>query len=71
NTWYTLKTSVKRNDDGTGTVFAKAWPRGEDEPEAWTLEAPVKYCHPHGAPAVYAFSPQSQKRVYIDNIELK
>lgn len=71
NTWYSLKTEVKRNDDGSGTVFAKAWPRGEDEPDAWTLEVPVKHCHPSGAPAVYAFSPQSQKRVYIDNIELK
>ena len=70
NTWYHLKSSVERNDDGTGTVHAKAWPRGEDEPAEWTLSVPVKYCHPHGAPAVFAFSPQSQKRVYIDNIKI-
>ncbi|MEM9236728.1 MAG: PQQ-binding-like beta-propeller repeat protein, partial [Verrucomicrobiota bacterium] len=69
-TWYTLKTKVKRNDDGSGTVFAKAWPRGEDEPAEWTIEVPVKHCHPKGAPGVFAFSPQSQKRVYIDNIKL-
>lgn len=71
NTWYHLKTEVKRNQDGTGTVFAKAWPRDEDEPADWTITVPVKYCHPHGAPGIFAFSPQSQKRVYIDNIKLE
>lgn len=70
NTWYRLKTHVKAHADGTGTVFAKAWPRDEDEPAAWNLEAPVKHVHPEGAPAVYAFSPQSLRRVYIDNIKL-
>ena len=70
NTWYHLKTRVKANPDGTGTVFAKAWPRDDNEPEAWTIEVPLKKAHPHGAPAVFAFSPQSQKRVYIDNIKL-
>ncbi|MFC7339437.1 PQQ-binding-like beta-propeller repeat protein [Haloferula chungangensis] len=71
NTWYTLKTHVKPNGDGTGTVFAKVWPREDDEPEAWTIEVPVKHCHPNGAPAVFAFSPQAQKRVYVDNIKLE
>jgi outer membrane protein assembly factor BamB len=70
NTWYRLKSHVKANADGSGTVFAKAWPRGTAEPAEWTLEAPVKHVHPEGSPAVFAFSPQSQKRVYIDNIKV-
>ena len=70
NTWYHLKTHVKANPDGSGIVFAKAWPRGTDEPAEWTIETPVKHVHPSGSPAVFAFSPQSQKRVYIDNIKL-
>jgi outer membrane protein assembly factor BamB len=70
NTWYHLKTHVKAHADGTGTVFAKAWERGSDEPSAWTLEAPVKHVHPRGSPAVFAFSPQSQRRVFIDNIKI-
>jgi outer membrane protein assembly factor BamB len=70
NTWYHLKTHVKANPDGTGAVFAKAWPRGEDEPAAWTIEVPLTKAHSHGAPAVFAFSPQVQKRVFIDNIKL-
>jgi hypothetical protein len=70
NTWYRLKTTVKSNPDGSGTVFAKAWPRDTTEPAEWTIETPVKHLHPKGSPAVFAFSPQSQKRVYIDNIKL-
>jgi hypothetical protein len=70
NTWYHLKSQVKSNPDGSGTVLAKAWPRGTDEPAEWTIETPVKHLHPKGSPAVFAFSPQSQKRVYIDNIKL-
>lgn len=70
NTWYRLKTRVKANPDGSGTVFAKAWPRGDSEPDAWTIEVPLTKAHPHGAPAVFAFSPQVQKRVFIDNIKL-
>ena len=38
NTWYRLKTHVKAKPDGSGTVFAKAWPRGTEEPAAWTIE---------------------------------
>ncbi|NIP95795.1 MAG: hypothetical protein GWO24_21110 [Akkermansiaceae bacterium] len=49
---------------------AKAWPRGESEPGAWTIEVDLKNVHEKGAPAVFAFSPQVQKRVYIDNIKL-
>jgi outer membrane protein assembly factor BamB len=70
NTWYRLKTHVKAHADGTGTVFAKAWPRDSQEPAEWTIEAPVKHVHPAGSPAVFAFSPQSQKRVFIDNIKV-
>jgi len=70
NTWYHLKTTVKDKGDGSGTVLAKAWPKGEPEPAEWTIEAPVKRLHPQGAPGIFAFSPQAQKRVYIDNIKI-
>ncbi len=70
NTWYRLKTRVKANPDGTGMVFAKAWPRADKEPAEWTIEVPLTKAHTHGAPAVFAFSPQVQKRVFIDNIKL-
>lgn len=71
NTWYRLRTWVEASPSGTGTVRAKAWPRDQQEPAAWTIEVPVKHVHQNGSPAVFAFSPQSLKRVYIDNLSLR
>ncbi len=71
NTWYRLKTRVDRDKTGPGGfVRAKLWPRGEPEPAKWTLEVRQENIHQHGAPAVYAFSPQSMKRVFIDNLSI-
>ena len=71
NTWYHLKTRVDADKTGAGGfVRAKLWPRGEPEPAKWTLEVHQAKLHTHGAPAVYAFSPQSQKRVFIDNLAI-
>ena len=52
---------------GSGIVRAKAWKRGEPEPEAWTLEVPHKTAHQNGSPGLFGFSPQAE-RVYIDNV---
>lgn len=69
--WYTLKTQVTVDADGVnGTVFAKAWEQGQPEPEAWTLEAKVNPVHKQGSPGLFGFSPQNQKRVYIDNVKV-
>jgi len=70
NTWYRLRTAVESKPDGAGVVRAKAWPRDDAEPDAWTIEVPVRRVHRNGAPAVFAFSPQAQKRVYIDNLKV-
>ena len=51
-------------------IRAKAWKRGDPEPEAWTLEARHDRAHPYGAPGVFGFSAQPRHRVYIDNIEI-
>lgn len=67
NTWYTLKARVDINEDGSGVVRAKAWPRGESEPEKWTLEVPHKTAHKNGCPGLFGFAPNDQ-RVLIDNI---
>lgn len=69
-TWYTLKTRVDVADDRTGVVRAKAWEKGSDEPEEWTIEVSVPVAHENGSPGIYAFSPQSLKRVFIDNISI-
>lgn len=67
NTWYHLKARVDMKPDGSGIVRAKAWKRGEPEPEGWILEVPHQHAHQEGAPGLFGFSPQDM-RVYIDNI---
>ena len=44
--------------------------RGEDEPEAWTINAEVPNVHTQGSPGIYGFSPQSRHRVYVDNVKV-
>lgn len=71
NTWYHLKTRVDRDKTGEGGfVRAKLWEKSAPEPEKWTMELRQEKLHDHGAPGVFAFSPQSQKRVFIDNLSL-
>jgi outer membrane protein assembly factor BamB len=70
NEWYRIKSRVDVAADGSGVVRAKAWKRGEPEPEAWLLEVPHKHAHRQGAPGLYGFALQGQFPVYIDNIEV-
>ncbi len=70
NTWYTLKTRVDIGEDGSGVIRGKAWPKGEAEPDAWTIEVEHKNAHKKGAPGLFGFSPQSQKAVFVDNITI-
>lgn len=71
NQWYTLKTRIDISPDGSGVVRGKAWKRGEPEPDAWTIEVKHKVAHTVGAPGLYGFSPQSKKRVFVDNLSIK
>jgi len=70
NTWYTLKTRVDVNEDGSGVVRGKVWPKGEAEPEAWTVEAKVPKAHKQGSPGIFGFSQMNQKRVFMDNLSI-
>jgi outer membrane protein assembly factor BamB len=67
NEWYHLKARVDVAADGSGVVRGKAWKRGENEPAAWGIEAPVMNANANGCPGLFAFSPQNM-RVYIDNV---
>ena len=69
NVWYRLKARVDIAPDGSGVVHAKAWKKGEPEPEKWTLEVPHKTAHQNGSPGLFGFSPQDM-RVYIDNVKV-
>jgi len=67
NAWYRLKARVDIAQDGSGVVRAKAWKKGETEPQAWTIEVPHKTAHQNGSPGLFGFSPQDM-RVFVDNI---
>jgi outer membrane protein assembly factor BamB len=67
NSWYHLKTRVDIAPDHSGVVRAKAWKKGEAEPEKWSIEVPHKTAHQSGSPGLFGFSPQDMK-VFIDNI---
>ena len=69
NVWYHLKARVDVAAGGTGVVRAKAWKKGDAEPDAWTLEVPHKTAHQNGSPGLFGFSPQDMK-VYIDNVSV-
>ncbi len=66
--WYRLKTRVDTAADGSGVVRGKAWPRSEEEPDAWTIEVPVKHAHRNGSPGLFGFSPNIKFSVIVDNI---
>jgi outer membrane protein assembly factor BamB len=69
NVWHRLKARVDIDPDGSGVVRAKAWVKGEPEPEKWTLEVPHRTAHRTGSPGLFGFTPQEQ-RVYIDNVRV-
>lgn len=70
NTWYTLKTRVDVNPDGSGVVRGKVWPKSQPEPDAWTVEAKVAKAHTQGSPGIFGFTPMNQKRVFLDNLSI-
>jgi hypothetical protein len=69
NVWYHLKSRVNVADDGSGVVRAKAWKKGEPEPDAWTIEVKHQTAHQQGSPGLFGFSPQDMP-VCIDNIKV-
>jgi len=67
NTWYTVKSRVDLQPDGTAVVLGKAWKKGDAEPSEWLIRFAHKNGHRTGSPGLFGFAPQEQ-RVAIDNI---
>jgi hypothetical protein len=63
--WYTLKFRASV-EDGKAVLKGKAWPRGEPEPEAWTIEAVDEAPNVVGSPGL--FGNASDAEVFLDNI---
>lgn len=66
DTWYTVKLRVEPDGDHA-LVRGKVWPRGEAEPEAWTLTirdpVPVR----QGSPGLQGYSPTP---LFYDNLKV-
>jgi outer membrane protein assembly factor BamB len=65
--WYTLRLSVAPGK-GSATVRGKIWPRGEKEPEKWTVEIVDRTPNLRGTPAVFGNSGDAE--IYLDNLKV-
>ncbi|REJ66350.1 MAG: serine/threonine protein kinase [Planctomycetota bacterium] len=62
--WYTMKLQVDIDDDGAH-VRGKVWPRGESEPEAWSIEQLDPHPNTQGSPGLYMYRLAD---LYYDNV---
>jgi outer membrane protein assembly factor BamB len=73
--WYRMKLTVSFKD-GKGLVKGKVWPRGETEPEKWSVEVEDPVPNKEGAPTLYAYSAgiidaaHPGTEIYFDNVRI-
>jgi hypothetical protein len=67
DTWYTMKLTVAP-EENQAAVRGKIWPRGQPEPEAWTIEMVDSAPNLHGTPGVFGNSPDAE--IYLDNLRV-
>jgi outer membrane protein assembly factor BamB/dienelactone hydrolase len=65
-TWYHLKLRVE-SEGSAVRARGKAWPTGDPEPEAWTIERVDPIPNLHGSPGLYADAPAE---VVFDNVKV-
>jgi outer membrane protein assembly factor BamB len=66
--WYTMKFEARTKGDDA-VLRGKVWPRGEPEPEAWTIEAVHEKGNCQGSPGFFGNSKDSE--IYIDNVSVE
>ena len=65
--WYRMKLRVEPKDDGSTSIRGKVWPKGEDEPGEWSIEAVDAIGHDHGTPGIYGYSSAD---IHYDNLKV-
>ncbi len=71
--WYTVKLEVQSLDAAKVRARGKVWPKGQPEPEAWTIERIDPIGSHKGAPGIYADAPSrvgGGSELYYDNIKV-
>lgn len=68
DTWYSMKFRVV--EDGEGIVAqGRVWPRGEEEPEDWTVEWREALPHEKGTPGIFADAVTAE--IFFDDIRVE
>ena len=65
-TWYTIKMDVEVQD-GVTVIRGKVWPKGEAEPDEWTITAEDPLNIKYGAPGIAGVS---YTEVFFDNLKV-
>ena len=69
DTWYTMKFKASLEEmDGkqVAVLRGKVWPKGEAEPDAWTVEATDTQPNLTGSPGLYGNAKDAE--LYLDNL---
>jgi hypothetical protein len=66
--WYVMKLEARTNG-AAAELRGKVWPRGEPEPEAWTIQATHATGNLQGSPGFFGNSKDSE--IYIDNVTVE
>ncbi len=67
NTWYTMKFCAS-TDGGHAVLKGKVWKRGEDEPQAWNIEAVDEAGNLVGSPGLFGNAQTAE--ILMDNISV-
>jgi len=73
DTWYTIKLEVQSLDASKVRARGKVWPKGQPEPQAWTIERTDPIGSHKGSPGIYADAPSRKdggSELYYDNIKV-
>ena len=71
--WYTMKLEVQSLDGSKVRARGKVWPKGQPEPQAWTIERVDPIGNHKGSPGIYADAPSrvgGGSELYYDNIKV-
>lgn len=67
DTWYHLKLRVENMTEGRVRIQGKAWPTGQPEPAAWTVERIDPIGNREGSPGLFL---DAQFGVFLDNFSI-
>ena len=68
NTWYTMKLRAAV-EDGKAVLRGKVWPKGQDEPQDWSIEAVDEQPNLTGSPGL--FGSANVAEIHLDNIHVQ